>query len=252
MDFNAISVNDLVKVYMNGKGEIRALDGVNLNITSGELYGLLGPNGAGKSTLIKILCGLIPPTNGFASVHCFDVIKQIEKIKAIIGVCPQEPAIFPYMTGRQNIAYFGDLHAVPKKILKERTQSLLKMLSLDHDADRLVKSYSGGMVRRINAAIALINDPEIVFLDEPTVAMDPQSRHALWDFIRDLKVRHKTVILTTHYIEEAENLCDRIGIIDHGKMIAEGTPAVLKQQHNAKTVEEVFITLTGRQIREND
>jgi ABC-2 type transport system ATP-binding protein len=252
MESNAVLVRELVKIYSDGNTQIRALNGVDLTIHSGELYGLLGPNGAGKSTLIKILCGLISQTSGIASVQGYDVHKQINTIKAKIGVCPQEPAIFPYLTGRQNIHYFGDLHTIPKKVLKERTENLLKTLSLDHDADRQVKTYSGGMVRRINAAIALINDPEVVFLDEPTVAMDPQSRHALWDFMKELKNRKKTIILTTHYIEEAENLCDRIGIIDYGKLIAEGTPTELKTKYNAKTVGEVFIQITGRQIREND
>ena len=247
---SAIWIRGLLKIYPSSQGEIKAIDGLNLQITKGELYGLLGPNGAGKSTAINILCGLNSATSGKVFVNGLELQKNLSTIKKQIGVCPQEPSVFPYLSGRQNIEFLGDLHTVPKQTLKARTQELLEKIGLMHDADRQVKTYSGGMLRRINVAMALINDPEIVFLDEPTVAMDPQARHGVWDFIRDLKARHKTVILTTHYIEEAEALCDRVGIIDHGKLIAEGTPAQLKSQYGAKTLEDVFIQITGRMIRE--
>jgi ABC-2 type transport system ATP-binding protein len=248
----AINIQNLIKVYRNGKGEVRALNDLNLQIRTGELYGLLGPNGAGKTTMINILCGLNSATSGSATVGGFDVSKELDRIKQIIGVCPQEPALFPYLSGRQNLQLFGDLHTVPKKELHQRIHDLLEKIGLLGDANRPVRTYSGGMIRRINTLIALVNDPVIIFLDEPTVAMDPQSRHAVWDFIKELKVRGKTVILTTHYIEEADVLCDRIGIIDQGTLIAEGTPGELKLKYNAKTLEEVFIQLTGRRIREEN
>jgi ABC-2 type transport system ATP-binding protein len=171
-------------------------------------------------------------------------------VKELIGVCPQDTPVYSYLTGRENAEFFGNLHAMPKEKLKENVDALLQRLGLLEDSKRRVGKYSGGMKRRLNLIIALVHDPEIAFLDEPTVAMDPQSRHAVWDFIRDLKKNGKTVILTTHYMEEAETLCDRVGIIDHGKLIALGTPTALMRKYKAKNLEDVFIQLTGRKIRE--
>lgn len=211
---------------------------------------MLGPNGAGKTTTINILCGLLKPTSGSATVGGYDVEKETEKIKELIGICPQDTAVFSYLTGRENVEFFGNLHAMAKEKLKENTDTLLERMSLLEDSKRRAGKYSSGMKRRLNLIIALVHEPEIAFLDEPTVAMDPQSRHAVWDFIRDLKKNGKTVILTTHYIEEAEMLCDRVGIIDHGKLIALGVPTELMREYKAKNLEEVFIQLTGRKIRE--
>jgi ABC-2 type transport system ATP-binding protein len=227
-----------------------AVDELTLTINAGELFGLLGPNGAGKTVTIKTLCGILKPTSGTANVNGFDVIKDTEELHKIIGLCPQEPAYYSYLTGRENIEIFGAFQGVPTKVLKERTTQLIDAVGLGADADRRAGKYSGGMIRRVSLAMALIHDPAVAFLDEPTVAMDPQSRHATWDIIRDLKKRGKTVILTSHYIEEVEALADRVGIIDHGKLIALGTPAELKQKHGAANLEEVFITMTGRKIRE--
>nr|MDO8111771.1 ATP-binding cassette domain-containing protein [Candidatus Sigynarchaeota archaeon] len=243
-----IVIDNLVKRFE----DIVAVDHLSLEIQKGELFALLGPNGAGKTTTIKILCGLLEATSGTAHVGGFDVRKQMEKVKALIGVCPQEAPVFPYLTGRENIELFGALHGMPKAKLKERVDDLLKKLFLEEHASRLVQKYSGGLVRRASIAMALVQDPEIAFLDEPTVAMDPQSRRAVWDFIKDLKAQGKTVVLTTHYMEEAEQLADRIGIIDHGKLIAIGTPDQLKTANNCKNIEEVFLKLTGRQIREEN
>jgi ABC-2 type transport system ATP-binding protein len=168
----------------------------------------------------------------------------------MIGVCPQEPAFYPYLTGRENVEFFGNLHGMPKALLKQRTDELLELVGLVEGATRQAGKYSGGMIRRISLVMALINDSEIAFLDEPTVAMDVQSRRATWEFIKELKSQGKTVILTTHYIEEAESLCDRVGIIDHGTLIALDTPQALMQEYEAKDLEEVFIKITGRKIRE--
>jgi ABC-2 type transport system ATP-binding protein len=242
----AISVVDLVKRYE----DVTAVDGLSFNVEVGEIFGLLGPNGAGKSTTINILSGILEPTGGRATVLGFDVQSESAEVKERIGVCPQEPAFFPYLTGRENVELIGDLHLMPGKELKERTDHLLEAVGLGEASSRRTGKYSGGMVRRTSLAMALVHDPEIAFLDEPTVGLDPQSRRATWDLIRGLKERGRTVILTTHYIEEAEALADRVGIIDHGKLIALDTPWALMEEHGAEDLEEVFIKLTGRRIRE--
>jgi ABC-2 type transport system ATP-binding protein len=243
---HAIQIENLVKRF----GDVTALDGLSLEIEEGEIFGLLGPNGAGKSTTINILSGLLTPTEGSAKVGGFDIAKDPENVKKIIGVCPQHSAYYKYMTGRENIKLFGDLHGMPKKLINERSAQLIEKIGLEEAADRKSDGYSGGMVRRINLAMALINDPDIAFLDEPTVAMDPQSRRATWDFIEEFRRSGKTVILTTHYIEEAEELADRVGIIDHGKLIALDTPQALIDANGGENLEDVFIGITGRKIRE--
>jgi ABC-2 type transport system ATP-binding protein len=219
-------------------------------VEKGELFGLLGPNGAGKTTTINILCGLVKPTSGSAQVCGYDVQKDTEKVKEQIGVCIQETAIYPYLTGKENLELFGNLHTMDKKTLQARRDMLLSKMGLTDDAKRKTSKYSGGMKRRLSLALALIHDPEIAFLDEPTVGMDPQSRRAVWDLIKELKNQGKTIILTTHYMEEAEDLCDRVGIIDHGKLIALGNPKELIDKNNVKNLEEIFIQLTGRNMRE--
>ena len=243
---HAISVVDLVKRYE----DVTAVDGLSFTVEVGEIFGLLGPNGAGKSTTINILSGILEPTSGRATVLGFDVQSESAEVKERIGVCPQEPAFFPYLTGRENVELIGDLHLMSGKELKERTDYLLDAVGLGEASSRRTGKYSGGMVRRASLAMALVHDPEIAFLDEPTVGLDPQSRRATWDLIRGLKERGRTVILTTHYIEEAEALADRVGIIDHGKLIALDTPRALMEEHGAEDLEEVFIKLTGRRIRE--
>ena len=246
MNESALTVENLIKRFEDAT----AVDGINLQVKKGELFGLLGPNGAGKTTIINVLCGLIKPTSGTAKVGGYDVQKETEKVKTLIGVCPQETAIYPYLTGAENVELFGDLHTMNKETLKARRDMLLEKMGLTEDARRRSEKYSGGMKRRLSLILALIHNPQIAFLDEPTVAMDPQSRHAVWDFIKELKKEDKTIILTTHYMEEAEELCDRVGIIDHGKLIALGAPQALISKNKVKNLEEVFIALTGRKIRE--
>ena len=242
----AIIIKDLVKEFE----DIKAVNGLNLKIEKGELFALLGPNGAGKTTTINILCGLLNPTSGATYVGGFNVQKEIEKVHQSIGLCPQESAVFPFLTGKENLEFFGDLYLVPKDQLKQNVERLLEDLFLTEHASRRTQKYSGGLMRRISLATALVHNPEIAFLDEPTTAMDPQSRRAVWDFIRELKKQKKTVILTTHYMEEAEELADRVGIIDYGKLIALGSPKELIQEHKVRNLEEVFLKLTGRRIRE--
>ncbi len=246
MNESAIVIEHLSKKYQ----DVNALDDLSLQVAKGELFGLLGPNGAGKTTTINILCGLLKPSSGDAKICGYDVQKDPAKVKELIGVCIQETAIYPYLTGAENVDLFGNLHAMDKAALNNRRVLLLKKLGLSEDAKRRAGKYSGGMKRRLSLILALIHDPQIAFLDEPTVAMDPQSRHAVWDFLKELKKENKTLILTTHYMEEAEELCDRVGIIDHGKLIALGTPQELISQNKVKNLEEVFIKLTGRNIRE--
>lgn len=242
----AITIENLTKKFE----DVIAVDGLSLSIEKAELFGLLGPNGAGKTTTINILCGLLKPTSGSVKVGGLDVQKEPYKVKELIGVSPQETAVYPHLTGRENIELFGNLHAMSGEKLKRNIDELLSRLGLLEHAGRRVGKYSGGMMRRTSLAMSLVHDPEIAFLDEPTVGMDPQSRRAVWDFIREFKKLDKTVLLTTHYMEEAEELCDRVGIIDYGKLIALGTPKQLENKFNARNLEEVFIQLTGRRIRE--
>ena len=246
MNEPAIIIEGLTKKFEDKT----AVENLSLQVTKGELFGLLGPNGAGKTTTINVLCGLIKPTGGSAKVCGYDVQKDTMKVKELIGVCIQETAIYPYLTGAENLELFGSLHTMDKKTLKTRRDMLLAKMGLTEDAKRKAGKYSGGMKRRLSLALALIHDPEIAFLDEPTVALDPQSRHAVWDFVKDQKTRGKTIILTTHYMEEAEELCDRVGIIDRGKLIALASPKELIAKNNVKNLEEVFIQLTGRNMRE--
>jgi len=246
MNESAIVTDHLVKNYQ----DVKALDDLSLQVRRGELFGLLGPNGAGKTTMIHILCGLLKPTSGTATVCGYDAQKESAKIKDLIGVCIQETAVYPFLTGTENIDLFGNLYTMDKETLNARRSMLLNKMGLLDDAKRKAGKYSGGMKRRLSLLLALIHDPQIIFLDEPTEAMDPQSRHAVWDFIKELKNHGKTIILTTHHMEEAEELCDRVGIIDHGRLIALGSPKELTSKNNARNLEEVFIQLTGRNIRE--
>ena len=246
MNEPSIIIEHLGKKYQ----DVTALDDLTLQVAKGELFGLLGPNGAGKTTTINILCGLVKPTTGIGTVCGYDVVKESLKVKDLIGVCIQETAIYPYLTGTENVELFGNLHTMNKAELNARRNMLLTKMGLSEDAKRRAGNYSGGMKRRLSLILALINDPQIAFLDEPTVAMDPQSRHAVWDFLKELKKDEKTIILTTHQMDEAEELCDRVGIIDHGKLIALGAPKELIAKNQVNNLEEVFLKLTGRTIRE--
>lgn len=243
---NAIVINGLTMQF----DDITAVNGLNLEIRKGEMFGFLGPNGAGKTTTINILSGLLEPTAGSVYVAGYDVAKDTTKMKEHIGVCPQEAAVFKFLTGRENIELFGSLHGVEKEILRERTTTFLDKAEFTEAAKRRTKGYSGGMMRQLNLLMALISDPEIVFLDEPTVGMDARARRRTWEYIGSLKDQGKTVILTTHYIEEAETLSDRVGIIDYGELIALGTPEELIEKHEVEDLEAVFLKITGRRIAE--
>ena len=246
MSESAIEIINLTKRF----GDITAVDDLNLEIGWGELFGILGPNGAGKSTAVNVLSTLLEPTEGSATLDGHDVVFDPDSVRKIIGVCPQEPAFYPHLTGRENIELIGDMYLVPKDVLKDRIDSMVEKIGMEDHIDRRAKEYSGGMVRRVSMLMALVSNPKIALLDEPTVAMDPKSRRAVWDFIRELKGNGVSIILTTHYMEEAEELCDRVAIIDEGKLIELGSPEELMEKHQAKHLEEVFLKLTGKKLLE--
>jgi ABC-2 type transport system ATP-binding protein len=243
---NEIIIQDLAKNF----DDVKAVTGLNFAIRKGELFGLLGPNGAGKTTTIRMLCGLLAPSAGTAHYVDLDIRTDLHRIKALIGVCPQETAVFKFLTGKENIELMGNLHGLKKQVIRGRTAELLDQADFTDAAQRKAKGYSGGMMRQLNLLMALISDPDIVFLDEPTVGMDARARRRTWEYIGSLKAQGKTVILTTHYIEEAQSLSDRVGIIDYGELIALGSPQELMEQHNATDLEAVFLKITGRRIAE--
>ena len=240
----------LIENFKKDYGDVKAVEGLTLRIPEGMIFGLLGPNGSGKTTTINCLSGLINPTSGLLKVGGYDVQKESGKVRQILGICPQETALYPYLSGKENIELFGDLYCVPKETLKKNVEYVIEKVGLSEEINRKVGKYSGGMKRRVSIAMALVQDPKIVFLDEPTVGMDPQSRRAIWDFVSELRSKGKTILLTTHYMEEAEALCEQVGVIDHGKLIELGSPHDLNSKYSVKNLEEVFIQLTGRRIRE--
>jgi ABC-2 type transport system ATP-binding protein len=219
-----IGVKDLVKRY----GEVEAVRGIGFEVQPGETFGFLGPNGAGKSTTIKILCTLADPTSGTARVAGYDVKKQRDTVRRNIGLVFQDTTLDNYLTGEQNLRFHADLYGVPKAQLPARMRQVLEMVNLWDRREAEVATYSGGMKRRLEIARGLLHAPRVLFLDEPTVGLDPQTRSSIWEYINDLKRREDiTIFLTTHYMDEAEN-CDRIAIIDHGKIVAMDTPENLK------------------------
>jgi ABC-2 type transport system ATP-binding protein len=259
----AIEVRGLVREF---KGGITAVAGIDLDVDRGEIYGFLGPNGAGKSTTVHMLTTLLPPTAGSARVGGFDIVKDGPAVRRTIGAALQEAALDPLLTGREHLKLQLALHGIPRAERPSRTDELLDRVGLRLAADRKIGGYSGGMKRRLDLALALAHRPRILFLDEPTTGLDPQSRSALWDEVVRLKRDEGvTVFLTTQYLEEADLLADRVGIIDHGRIVAEGTPAALKAEIGRPTVEalpadgtesseleptldDVFLAKTGRSL----
>src|SRR2546427_595134 len=224
---NSIQVEQLVRDFK----ALRAVDGIDLHVDPGEIYGFLGPNGAGKSTTVLMLTTLLPPTSGTARVAGHDVVHEGPKVRAAIGAALQEAALDPLLTGRDHLRLQATLQGIPKTERRSRCQELLDRVGLTDAADRKVRGYSGGMKRRLDLALALVHRPRIVFLDEPTTGLDIQSRTALWNEVARLaRDEGVTVFLTTQYLEEADVLADRVGIIDHGHIVAEGTPAALKAE----------------------
>jgi ABC-2 type transport system ATP-binding protein len=236
-DRHAIEAEGLVREFKKGP---RAVDGIDLAVSAGEVYGFLGPNGAGKSTTVHMLTTLLPPTAGRARVAGHDVEKEGPAVRAAIGAALQEAALDPFLTGREHMRLQTTLQGLPRAERRRRGDELLARVGLSEAADRKVRAYSGGMKRRLDLALALVHGPRILFLDEPTTGLDPQSRSALWDEVSRLAANEGvTVFLTTQYLEEADVLADRVGIIDHGRIVAEGTPEDLKAQIGQPSVEAI-------------
>ena len=205
-----------------------AVDNLSMSVEKGELFGLLGPNGAGKSTLTKMISGMLNPTSGTIKVGKYSIQDDPMKVKEILGVVPQDIVLYDYLNARENLAFYGRLYGLSGRKLKNRIKELLQFTQLDEKAmKRHVSTYSGGMKRRVNIAVALLHEPQVLLLDEPTAGLDPQNKHALWEIIQTLKKQGKTIVLTTHMMDEAEELCDRVAIMDHGKIIALGSPRQL-------------------------
>ena len=234
---NSIEARGLVREFKKGP---RAVDGIDLHVGPGEIYGFLGPNGAGKSTTVHMLTTLLPPTAGTATVGGYDVVKEGPQVRKTIGAALQEAALDPYLTGREHLRLQTAMHGITGEERKRRSDELLARVGLTEAADRKIRGYSGGMKRRLDLALALVHGPRILFLDEPTTGLDIQSRTALWDEVGRL-AKHEgvTVFLTTQYLEEADVLADRVGIIDHGHIVAEGTPDQLKAEISSNTIEAV-------------
>ncbi|HKZ88285.1 MAG TPA: ATP-binding cassette domain-containing protein [Candidatus Bathyarchaeia archaeon] len=221
-----IETKQLTKSF-NG---LMAVDKLDITVESGEIFGLLGPNGAGKTTTISMLCTILKPTSGTAKVNGFDIVKEARQVRKSIGIVFQDPSIDDRLTGRENLNMHANLYGVPPGEQKDRIDRILKLVELDDRADDLMRTYSGGMRRRLELGRGLIHYPKVLFLDEPTLGLDPQTRDHIWTYIKELKKTHDiTIVLTTHYMDEADRLSDRIGIMDRGKIIALDTPPKLKE-----------------------
>jgi ABC-2 type transport system ATP-binding protein len=235
----AITAEGLVKIYRSRKNEVRALDGLDLEVAQSTVLGLLGPNGAGKTTAVRVLATLLRPDAGHATVAGFDVVRQAERLRHVIGLSGQYAAVDENLTGRENLYLFGRLYQLPSAEAHRRADELLEQFDLSDAADRTAKTYSGGMRRRLDLGSALIGRPRLLFLDEPTTGLDPRSRLGMWDVMRNLVREGTTLLLTTQYLEEADELADTIAVVNHGRIIARGTADELKSQVGGERIEVV-------------
>jgi ABC-2 type transport system ATP-binding protein len=244
-----IEIRELTKIYKGA--EEPAVKGISLDIYPNEIFGLLGPNGAGKTTTISILCGLFAATSGSVLIDGIDSHTDLEKIKQIIGVVPQDIALYPTLTGRENLAFFGNMYGLYGSELRDKIDHYLTEFGLEKHANKTVSKYSGGMKRRVNLIAGLLHDPKIIFLDEPTVGIDVQSRLVILDYLKEINKKGVTIIYTSHYMEEAEHLCTRVAIIDRGMIIAMDNPKdLLASRPEFINLENVFIHLTGKDMRD--
>ena len=244
-----IEVKNLTKKFK----DFTAVDDISFSVKEGEIFAFLGPNGAGKTTTVKILTTLLNPTKGNVSLNNHDPEKNKNLVRHSFGIVFQDLSLDDDLTAWENMEFHGVFYGVPKKIRRERIEELLKFVELWDRKDDLVKNFSGGMKRRLEVARGLIHHPKILFLDEPTLGLDPQTRNHIWNYIKDLNTREKmTVFFTTHYMEEAEKIAQKIAIIDHGKIIVEGTLEELKQKTNTDSLEAAFLALTGEKIRDEE
>lgn len=230
MEANAIQTHGLRRVFKSRNRTVEAVVGVDMEVRKGEIFGFLGPNGAGKTTTLRMLATLLPPSGGAAMVAGYDLLKQQDKVREGIGYVGQAGGSDREIMGRTELVFQGRLYGMSLSAAQKRAAELVEMLELEACADRKVATYSGGQKRRLDIGLGLVHDPQLLFLDEPTTGLDPQSRARVWDEVRRMHGRGTTVFLTTHYLDEADALCDRIAIIDHGKIVAEGTPEELKRE----------------------
>ena len=231
--------------------EMLSLNNFSLNIIKGEIFGVLGPNGAGKTTLISILCGLLKPTSGSFTIDGLTYAKNAVEIKKSIGVVPQEYALYPTLTARENLMYFGSMCGIKGNDLKQKVTESLEYLGLLKFADKRIETFSGGMKRRINLIAGILHQPKVLFLDEPTVGVDVHSKNAIIEYLRILNKNGTTIIYTSHHLSEAENFCTRLAIVDRGQILVKGTPSeLIAATQSATHLEDVFIALTGKDLRD--
>lgn len=244
-----IRIDSLSKKYKDS--DYYSVENLNLQIFEGEIFGLLGPNGAGKTTLISMLCGLIKPTSGSFSISGLSYKEAPMKIRKLIGVVPQEYALYPTLTAAENLAYFGAMYGLRGKDLRRSIEESLEKMGLLKFAHKKIGAFSGGMKRRINLLAGILHRPQLLFLDEPTVGVDVQSKNAILDFLNEQNQKGMTIVYTSHHLVEAQELCDRIAIIEGGRVIANGTPQeLIRSTEGARNLEDVFIALTGRGLRD--
>ena len=246
---NAIKVSNLTKKF----GELTAVDNISFTVPKGQIFALLGPNGAGKSTTIKMLTTLLHPTSGEAIMNGFNASTQKDYARKSFGIVFQDPSTDDELTAYENMELHAVLYGVPKRGRHEKIQKLLEFVELWDRKDSLAKTFSGGMKRRLEIARSLLHHPKVLFLDEPTIGLDPQTRNHMWSYVKNLNEKEgMTVLFTTHYMEEAANIAEQVAIIDHGKIIANGTVEELKKQTETESLEQAFLKLTGKQIREEE
>ncbi len=244
-----IDVKNLTKTF----GDIKAVKDISFAVEKGEIFAFLGPNGAGKSTTIKMLTTLLTPTSGDISLNGFTVAKDPDAVRHSFGIVFQDPSLDDDLTAWENMEFHGVLYNLEKKLRRDRIEKLMRFVDLWDRKDSLVKTFSGGMKRRLEIARGLLHHPKVIFLDEPTLGLDPQTRNHMWNYLKELnKTEGTTVFFTTHYMEEADKVAGRIAVIDHGTIIASGTSAELKQKTGKATLEEAFLALTGHVIREEE
>ena len=244
-----LKVRRLVKVYRGAATP--AVDGIDFAVRRGEIFGLLGPNGAGKTTVISIVCTLLRPTSGNVILCSQDTGRNPARLRSLFGLAPQEISLYPSLTARENLHYFGRLYGLSGRVLRNRIEECLALVGLSDRGGTRIDTFSGGMKRRANLAAAILHAPRVLFLDEPTVGIDAQSRNLILENLQSLRDNGATIVYTTHYMEEAENLCGRVAIMDHGRIIAEGSPrSLIAGMDGCANLEETFLRLTGRHLRD--
>ncbi|MCK9611881.1 MAG: ABC transporter ATP-binding protein [Bacteroidales bacterium] len=249
---NENTVIEIINLSKTYKGNHKpSVDHISLNISRGEIFGLLGPNGAGKTTTISILCGLFAPSKGDVYIDGLSVRKNKEQVKNIIGIIPQDIALYPSLTAKENLQFIGRMYGLKSKVLKERILKYTEFLGMQESLRKKINTFSGGMKRRINLVAGLLHEPKIVILDEPTVGVDVQSRNQIVQYLRELNRNGTTILYTSHYLQEAESLCSKVAFMDNGKIIIRGTPQqLISGCPGCQTLEEVFLKLTGIDLRD--